>query len=192
MPERRAVSIALAMIGSGHFTVALAADQRSVDDEFIQQTTAIGALSLLASRLAAPQLTVPKLKRFANFEVADQETLWWVLDSLIGADPAREAKGDSPSESELEDHLVPLGRTILKNLRNMEAGTMFARDYFLLQVNVHQQLLRVQEDYLKLAPNPRWLGVVKLMDAATREHIGLLNEIKADTDSGKGTAQPGR
>jgi putative membrane protein len=192
MPVRRAVSIGLAMIGSGHLAAALAADQRNIDDEFIRQTTAIGALSLLASRLAAPQLAVPKLKRFANFEVAEQETVWWVLNSLNGPSPSREAKAEAPSDAELEDHLVPLGRTILTNLRTMEAGTQFARDYFLLQVNVHQQLLRTQEDYLKLAPTPRWLGVVKLMDATTREHIGLLNEIKADTDSGKGAAQLGR
>jgi hypothetical protein len=45
---------------------------------------------------------------------------------------------------------------------------------------------------LKLAPAARWLAPVKLMDVATREHLGLLNEIKTDTDSGKGAARPGR
>jgi putative membrane protein len=181
------------MIGSWHHLVgvALAADSRSIDDEFLQQAMAIAGLSLLASRLSAPQLTVPKLKRFANLEVSEQETVWSVLKSLKGT-RTPEDRVETPTDSELEEHLVPLGGNVLTKIRKMEADANLAREYFLLQVDIHQQLLRLQEDYLRLAPNSHWVGPVKLMDAETREHIGLLNEIKTDTDSGKGTPRPGR
>jgi putative membrane protein len=193
MPVRRSILIGITILGARHYlgVAALAADSRNINDEFLQQAMAITGLSVLASRWALPRLTVPKLKRFADLEVAEQETAWSVLKSLKG-DRSSEEKTEIPADAELEDYLVPLGRTVLTNLRHTDDGTNSARDYFLLEVNIHQQLLRLHEDYLKLAPAARWLAPVKLMDVATREHLGLLNEIKADTDSGKGAARPGR
>jgi putative membrane protein len=192
MVMRRSVLIGLTMIGSWLPAESVfAAEPQNIDKDFFQQSTAIGALSLLASRLALTQLTVPKLKRFADLEVAEQETVWSVVMSLTGSGSPAD-KTEIPTNEGLEGHLVPLGRSILMNIRQTQDGTNLARDYFLLEVNVHQQLLRLQEDYLGLAPAPRWLAVAKLMDNTTREHLALLNEIKTDTDSGKGTARPGR
>jgi hypothetical protein len=42
---------------------------------------------------------------------------------------------------------VPLSLQILNKMRGMEAGTDFSREFFLVQNQAHQQLLRVQEDY---------------------------------------------
>jgi hypothetical protein len=193
MSVRRSILMGITIVGARYYVgaAAWAADPQNINKEFLQQAMAITGLSLLASRLAVPRLTVPKLKRFAALEVAEQDTGWSVLNSLK-VDRSPQDKMESPSEAELEAHLVPLGRTILMNLRHTEDGTNLAREYFLLEVNIHQQLLRLQEDYLKLAPSASWLAPVKLMDVAVREHLGLLNEIKTDTDSGKGAAPPGR
>jgi putative membrane protein len=192
MIMRRSALIGLTTIGSWlRGESVFAAKPQNIDDDFFQQSTAIGALSLLASRLALPQLTVPKLKRFADLEVAEQETVLSVVRSL--KEPGSPADSiEVPTNAELDGHLVPLGRSILMNMRQAQDATNLAREYFLLEVDIHQQLLRLQEDYLAFAPAPRWVAVVKLMDATTREHLALLNEIKTDTDSGKGTARPGR
>jgi hypothetical protein len=117
--------------------------------------------------------------------------LWPILKSLAGSDLIAHGAG-TPPDADLERHLVPLARNVLDNLRRTEGGTAFARQYFLLQVNAHQQLLRLQEDYLMLGTNAHYIPVIKLMDAMVREHLQLLDDIKADTDYGKGTAPPGR
>ena len=162
---------------------------QGVDKDYVQQAQAIVALSLLASRHAAAQLHVPKLQAFAALEIAEVESMWPVLQSIAtsAADSA-----PTPSEADLEKQLVPLGQTLLGKLRGTPAGIDLAREYFLLEVNVHQQLLRLQEDYLKIGTNPHFLPIVKIIDMTIREHIALLGEIKTDTDSGKGTPRPGR
>ena len=48
----------------------------------IRDTTAFGSLSLLLSRIAQPKVTNPPLKQFAEFEIAEQETIADVLKAL--------------------------------------------------------------------------------------------------------------
>jgi predicted outer membrane protein len=192
MFTRRYILVGLAASTSGlarPLTGAAQAVSPDIDQDFVRQAMAIGALTLRASRIGLAELKVPKLKVFANFEVAEQETFWPILRSLADPDFTRSA---APPDTELERHLVPLARDILDNLRRTDGGTAFARQYFLTQVNAHQQLLRLQEDYLRLGTNAHYILVVKLMDSMVREHLQLLDDIKADTDYGKGTAPPGR
>jgi hypothetical protein len=80
---------------------------------------------------------------------------------------------------------------MLQNLRNAD-GTGFARQYFLLEVNVHQQLLRLQEDYLRLGTKMHYRSISKLVNVLVREHLIFLDDIKNDIDAGKGTVAPGR
>ena len=77
-------------------------------------------------------------------------------------------------------------------MRAAAPGADFTRAYFLLENNVHQQLLRLDETFLKSAGKSRFVSIVKLADAVTREHLALLVEIKTDVDSGKGTPPPGK
>jgi putative membrane protein len=191
---RRYVLVGLAATAGGSALPLTSAAQDvspDINRDFVRQAMAIGALTLRASRIALPELKVPKLKAFANFEVAEQEILWPILRSLAGSDLFTHG-ADPPTDTELERHLVPLARNILDNLRRTEGGTALARQFFLLQVNAHQQLLRLQEDYLRLGTNVHYIPVIKLMDSMVREHLQLLDDIKADTDYGKGTAPPGR
>jgi len=191
MLRRRFVLVGLAASASWSLTSSAQDAAPDLEVDLVRQLMAIRALTLLASRIALPELKIPKLLAFANFEVAEQEASWSILPSLGGSDTLTDT-ADAPTDSELEHRLVPLARNILDVLRRTEGGTAFARLYFLLQVNAHQQLLRVQEDYLRLGTNAHYIPVVKLMDLQVREHLQLLDDIKADTDSGKGTASPGR
>jgi predicted outer membrane protein len=191
MLRRRFVLVGLAASASWSLTSSAQNAAPDLEVDLVRQLMAIGALTLLASRIALPELKIPKLLAFANFEVAEQEASWSILPTLAGSDTVTDT-ADAPTDSELEHRLVPLGRNILDVLRRTEGGTAFARQYFLLQVNAHQQLLRVQEDYLRLGTNAHYIPVVKLMDLKVREHLQLLDDIKADTDYGKGTAPPGR
>jgi putative membrane protein len=82
------------------------------------------------------------------------------------------------SDADLEAQLVPLSLQILNKMRGMEAGADFSREFFLVQSEAHQQLLRVQEDYLKLGREPASINVAKLADGLIREHLQLLSDIK--------------
>lgn len=160
------------------------------ETDFIRQMIAIGSLSLSVSRLAEQRISVPKLKQFAQFEIAWQQQLAEVMKSLQASRPVNEA--NPPSDQELEQNLVPLGRQTLDNMRAIEPGIDFSRAYFLLQNDAQQQLLRLQEGYLKVGKNPAYVGMAKIADQMTREHLQLLAEIKADMTSGKGAAPVGR
>jgi putative membrane protein len=161
----------------------------AIDSDLVRQTRAISALSLLASREGIARLTIPRIKAFANSETVEQETTWAVLRSLPDGSP--EDNSASPSNSELEQHLVPLAQQLLQNLRKTD-GTGFAREYFLLEVNVHQELLRIQEDYLRVGTNKHYLSISRLLDVLVREHLIYLDDIKNNVDAGKGTGAPVR
>jgi putative membrane protein len=159
----------------------------TIEADQLQQSMAIGALTLLVSKIAAERINVPRIKEFALLEVAEQESLFDVMRSLQS--PAQAGGTVNPtSDAELEAHLIPRGREVLQKMRDADAGTNFARDYFLLQVDAHQQLLRIHEDYLKLGKNSAVVNVVKLADEMIREHLLLLGDIKAEL--GTGTNSP--
>ena len=161
----------------------------AIDSDLVRQTRAISALSLLASREGIARLTIPKLKAFASSETVEQETTWAILRSLT--DGHSEDNSAPPSNVELEQHLVPLAQQLLQNLRKTD-GTGFAREYFLLEVNVHQQLLRIQEDYLRVGTNKQYLSISRLLDVLVREHLTYLDDVKNNVDAGKGTGAPVR
>src|SRR5271170_6535522 len=117
----------------------------TIESDHIKQTMAIGSLTLLVSRMAIEKISVPKLKEFAFFEAVEQETMLDVLKSLQDPGQVKGAVVPLP-DADLEAQLVPLGLQILQKMRSMEAGADFSREFFLVQSEAHQQLLRIQED----------------------------------------------
>jgi putative membrane protein len=154
-----------------------AVNPNTIESDHIKQIMAIGSLTLLLSRMAIEKINIPKLKEFALFESAEQETMLNILKSI---DNPREAKGAVVPlpDADLEAQLVPLGLQILRKMRAMEAGADFSREFFLIQSEAHQQLLRIHEDYLKLGKEPTSINVAKLADGLIREHLQLLSDIK--------------
>jgi putative membrane protein len=154
-----------------------AAVPNTIESDHIRQTTAIGCLSLLVSRMATEKINIPKLREFALLEAAEQETILDVLKSLQS--PSQVKGTVRPlSDADLEAQLVPLSLQILNKMRGMEAGADFSREFFLVQSEAHQQLLRIQEDYLKLGRERASINVAKLADGLIREHLQLRSDIK--------------
>jgi putative membrane protein len=187
MLGRRSLLVGLATVV--FLPAAEAQEASAIDNDLVRQTRAISALSLLASREGIARLNIPRIKAFANSETVEQETTWAVLRFL--ADGTSENNSAPPSNSELEQYLVPLAQQMLQTLRKTD-GTGFAREYFLLEVNVHQQLLRIQEDYLRVGTNKNYISICRLLDVLVREHLIYLDDIKNNVDAGKGTGAPVR
>jgi len=175
-----AATPALAQSQAGRNPGAVGANGAEMD--YIQHTMAIGSLSLAVSRIAEQKARFPRLKEFAQFEVAEQETVADVLKSLQNPGPVTGAV-KPPSEAELEEHLDPSGRDALQKMRAAQVGATFDRDYLDAQTEGHEQLLRIQEDYLKSARNLDSVNVAKLARGMIKEHLQLLANIKSEMGS---------
>lgn len=162
------------------------------EQQWMQQTQKIGSLSLAISRIAEQKAEFDDLKEFAKFEVAEQEAVADVLKSL--QNPGQ-VSGTirPPSEAEVEQHLDQHGREELQKMRAAQAGSQFDRDYLEAQTNGHQQLLRIQEEYLNSGRNLDAINVAKLARGLIKEHLQLLADINSDMESGGTTgAAPGQ
>jgi putative membrane protein len=142
----------------------------------IRDTTAYGSLSLLQSRIAKPKVTHPMLKQFAEFEIAEQET---VADALkaIQSNAAPTGTVPSPSDAELMQNLDDAGKASVEKLRAMKSGSEFDRDYIRYQVEGHHKLLEIQEVYLKAPDNLDQTNVAKLAKGMIKEHLTLLGDL---------------
>lgn len=146
---------------------------------YIEQSMAIGALSLLTSRIAKQQAQFAKLKEFSDFEVAEQETLADVMKTLHG-DSHPNGKVAPVSDPEAEQHLDTAGREALQKLRAEQAGPSFDRLYSQGQTEGHLKLLHLQEGYLASGRDRDTLAVARLARALIKEHVQLLADLSAE------------
>jgi putative membrane protein len=161
------------------------AEQKHVTD-----TMAAGSLSLLASRVAAKKVRDDDIKEFAEFEVAEQETIADVLMSMM--DPSKATgKSNPPSETEARQHIPQDEQATLQNMEQME-GKEFETAYVRAQTDGHQKLLRIQEDYLASGKDPAHINVAKLARAQIKEHLQLLADLREDDDKNATTGRSSR
>lgn len=139
-------------------------------------TLAVGALSLMLSRIAQPKVRHPLLKQFVEFEIAEQETIADVLKA-IRTNAAPTGSVTAPSEAEAMQLLDEQGKAAVEKLRKSQAGSQFDHDYRHYQVEGHRKLLDIQEVYLKAPDSLDQTNVAKLARGMIREHIALLADL---------------
>jgi predicted outer membrane protein len=172
----------------------------------MQDTLRLGTVALETSRIALEKARNAELKQFAQFERDEQETVAEVLHSMmvpattagIGSQasppsgqpatgttavpPARsgaEPTTPSPRPIAAAGQLDAEGRQMIERLRSAEAGAAFDREYLQGQLKGHQELLQVQERFIRSNPmNREQLNVARLARGQIREHITLLEDIQ--------------
>jgi len=134
---------------------------------------AYGSLSLLLSRAAKPNLTHPLLKQFADFEIAEQET---VADVLKAFETTATPKGtvQAPTDAELMQNLDEAGKASVKKMRAGNSGAQYDRDYIRYEIEGHRKLLDIQDVYLKSPDNLDETNIAKLARGMIKEHLTLL------------------
>jgi putative membrane protein len=144
-----------------------------------EQTGMVGALSLLQSKLALENAADEKVKMFAEFEVAEQETIGDILKSMKD-DAADAAQGalQPPTDEEATAMLDDAGKAKLEELTAL-TGKEFDQAYVAANLEGHQKLLAIQEDYLKTGTNREHLSVAKLARGMITEHIAHLEELQS-------------
>lgn len=145
--------------------------------EHMKRTMAVGSLSLATSRIAIKKAKSAAVKQFAGFEVAEQDTIADILKGKMmpGAKPSGEIK--PPTDAEVAGNLDAKAKATVEKMHAMAAGTEFDRDYVKAQIEGHEELLKIQQDYLKVADNADETNIAKLAMGMIKEHLTLLHEL---------------
>jgi putative membrane protein len=69
-------------------------------------------------------------------------------------------------------------KEMVQKLQSAKAGDAFDLAYIDGQIDGHEQLLKIQEDYIESGKNREHLGVAKLARGMIKEHLVLLKEIQ--------------
>ena len=146
------------------------------ETQHMKRTMTVGSLSLATSRIALKKATDADVKEFAQFEVAEQETIADILKSMKDGSVSGTVK--APSESEVEANLDADGKAMLQKLEAVKAGATFDKDYVKGQIDGHDMLLKIQEDYLASGKNPQAIAVAKLARGMIKEHLTLLKDLQ--------------
>lgn len=140
-------------------------------------TTTAGLMALETSRIALKKAQNPKVKEFAQLEVAEQETIADVLKSMRDQSVPASGQVKAPSAEVVQTNLDAKGKAMAEKLQKAEAGAAFDRDYVQGQIEGHNQLLEIQETYLKTGKDRENLNVTKLMRGQIKEHLTLLQDM---------------
>jgi putative membrane protein len=157
------------------------AEMGEAETRHMTDTMKTGALALATSRLAVEKAQHELVKQFAQFEVAEQETIAEVLKSMQGANVTT-GQGAAPN-AEVRDQLDDKGRQTLKALQDAK-GADFDRQYVKGQIDGHQELLKIQEQYVQAGRNREQVNVAKLARGQVKEHISLLRTIDGQLKRG--------
>lgn len=176
-PSRQGAAQAGATGGSQAQTAGQQTTQ--ADRQHINDTLAVGTVALQASNFALSKAHDPRVKRFAEFEIAEQNTLADVLHSL--AEPTSTASTGAAQAASTAPVLSQDASAAMEKLSRAQPGPAFDQDYVAGQIQGHQDLLAVQERYLNSGSSNRELTSIARMARTTiREHLTLLQQIKGD------------
>jgi putative membrane protein len=137
-------------------------DLGETEERHIRETLELGAVSLETAKLAKERARDAWVKKFAEYETAEQETAGEVLRSL----------GARLSQAAREDR-----QQVRQDLRGA-SGRAFEEIFLQLQADGHDQLLRVQDTYIKGGKSPEHLAVARLLRGQIREHIDFIKTLR--------------
>ncbi len=143
----------------------------------IKDTTTVGSLSLMLSRIAQPKVSTPRLKQFIEFEIAEQETIASILKAIQNGE-APNAAIASPSDAEVMKNLDAAGQSAVEKLRQL-SGMALDREYLRAEIEGHNRLLTIQQAYLRAPDDLDETNVAKLAQAMIKEHLTLLGDMES-------------
>ena len=165
MDRRNALTVlALTMAAP---SLAFGAAMGDVEKEHAEQTLAAGSVALETSRIAQSKADGAWIKKFAQYEVAEQTTIAEILKSM-GATPAK---------------MTEKQNAVVAKAKDAKAGAGFDKSYVADQIDGHQDLLKIQETYISKGKDPAAVNLAKLARGQIKEHIDLLQTIQKDMKS---------
>jgi putative membrane protein len=136
------------------------------EQTYASQTAMIGGASLQMADLALRKARHARVREFARFEHDEQTTASEVLKSM---------------DSNLNPPNPPSDvAAALEKLRQMRPGAAFDRDFVTAQIQGHEKLKTIQEDYLKSGKDRPFVNTAKLVLTLINEHLALLNDLRSE------------
>ena len=159
----------------------------AAETKHMQDTMRVGGLALLTSRVAQEKASDPLLHAFAKWETSEQEAIGSVLKSMQqmsqnGQMAQAFGKLQPPSDDEVMAMLGDGEKQMLQQMQGM-SGKDFDNAYLQGQLQGHQQLLQIQEDYLASGQNIHHVHVAQLARPTIQEHIEHLQGMSQTTSS---------
>ena len=134
------------------------------DTGYEKDTLMWGTLSKQTSMLALRQAMLPKIREFAQFEIAEQTTIAQTLTNMNNPPPA------------------PLSPDQQAQLQKLQASTGKAFDaaYIQGQIMGHQKLLQIQQAFLSGAPTDMdHKHIAMLAQTVINMHLTMLHDINS-------------
>ncbi len=138
------------------------------EQQYMQRTLMIGTVSLETSKVAQEKARNDDVKQFAKFEAEESQTVAEILRSM--GDPSSTSSTQAQPQGEMAQ--------MAEKLRGMQAGAEFDRMYVTGQLQAHQELLKVQEEYIRGGQNMHVKHVAMLAAGRIREHISDLQDLQ--------------
>jgi putative membrane protein len=135
------------------------------EQTYASKTAAIGGASLQMADLALSKARHAQVREFARFEHDEQTTASDVLKSIDST-----LNPPSPPSDVV---------AALEKLRRAGPGAAFDREFVTAQIQGHEKLKTIQEDYLKSGQSQPFVNTAKLVLAVINEHLALLNDLRS-------------
>lgn len=161
--DRRLMLLTLAAGGAGLAAGPVFAQTSAAGDaemDHSRRTSMVGTITLQTATLALEKGHSAKVKEFATFEHDEQTTVAEIIKSMNM--PLGEP-----------DPQMTASVTKLKGL----SGVAFDKAFVAGQIEGHEMLLKIQEDYLKVGKDLPTIAVTKLVRGMVKEHLVLLADL---------------
>jgi predicted outer membrane protein len=160
---------------------AMGQAQSQADRQYIQQALALSTVSLQQSNFALTKAQNPRVKQFAEFEVGEQNLLTEIMHSFADPNATASTTRGAQAAASTAPELPANDAQAMERLSKAAGGAAFDKDYVALQIQGHQELLKLQEDYLKQGSgNRETTNVAKLARGQIQEHLTMLQDIQKE------------
>jgi putative membrane protein len=135
-------------------------------------------VTLQGSEFARSKAADPRVKSFAEQEIAEQTALADALHALAG--PSATASTGARQAASTAPVLSQQASAAMQRLSHESAGPNFDRDYVASQIGWHKDLIAVQEHFLNTSPSDNRLRELaqQTRDTAQR-HLSRLQQMQA-------------
>jgi predicted outer membrane protein len=142
---------------------------------------ALSTVSLQQSNFAHSKAQNPRVKQFAEFEIAEQNLLTDIMHSFADPNATASTTQGAQQSAATAPELPQKDAQAMERLSKAEPGAAFDKDYVALQIEGHQQLLKLQESHLQQASGNREMAnLAKLARGQIKEHLALLQDMQKE------------
>jgi predicted outer membrane protein len=160
---------------------AMGQQQSQADRQYIQQALALSTVSLQQSNFALSKAQNPRLKQFAEFEIGEQNLLTDIMHSFADPNATASTTAGAQAAASTAPELPQKDSQAMERLSKAQPGAAFDHDYVALQIQGHQELLKLQETYLQQSSgNRETTNLARLSRNQIQEHLTMLQDIQKE------------